>query len=100
MRDSVHLAAGPSMVRLRGCEDGFRKRGVFDCLESWHYFAGEEVHGLAGEVGGEGAELEEAEEVADAEALAVFEELVFDGSGAADDGVGTVFDLLAGFHVD
>jgi len=70
---------------------------MFHRLERRHDVAGEEVHAFLGEVGGKRAELEEAEEVADAEALAVFEELVAHGGGATNDGVSAVFDLLAGF---
>ena len=69
-------------------------------MQRRHDFAGEEVHVFLGEIGGEGAELEEAEEVADAEAFAIFQQLVADGGGAADDGIGAVFDLLAGFDGD
>ena len=73
---------------------------MFHRLEGRHHLAGEEAHAFLGEVGREGAELEEAEEVADVESLAVFEEFLFHRGGAADDGVGAVFDLLAVFDLD
>ena len=41
--------------------------------------------------------VESGDEVADAEAFGVFEQLLADGGGAADDGVGAVFDLFARF---
>jgi hypothetical protein len=40
---------------------------MFHRLQRRHDFASEEAHAFLGEVAGEGAELEEAEEVADAE---------------------------------
>src|SRR5262245_29571324 len=80
---------------LRGGRDGYWQWGVFDGLEGGHDVAGEEMHAFLGEVGREGTELEETEEVADAETLSIFQELVADGGGAADNGVGTVFDVLA-----
>ena len=68
---------------------------MFDRLERRHDFASEQREVLASQVGRQSAELEEAEQVADAEALAVVKELVAHGRGAADDGVGPGFDLLA-----
>ena len=48
---------------------------------------------------GEAAQLEQAEQVADAEALDVFLEAIADGGGAADDGVGPLLYLFAGADV-
>ena len=52
-----------------------------------HHLLGEQRHVLPGEVGGQAAELEQAEQVAGAEPPERFDELLGDGLGRADDRV-------------
>src|SRR5690349_1329088 len=62
-----------------------------------HLF-GEHRHVLLRKIGWQRAELEQTEQIADAELANRFDEPLAHGSGAADESVATLFDLLARFH--
>src|SRR5688572_3358823 len=71
-----------------------RQGGVLNRLQGRHHFAGEELHVFLRQVSGQRAELEQPEQVADAQLLAVFQQLLLDRLRAADDRIRAFFNLL------